>query len=203
MKNKTIWVLVGPPSVGKSTWINKTFGKYSRPYIINRDDIVEKVAEEYGLSYDDMFTNPPSDQIIEANNKVQKLFNERVREARGQEKIVVDMTNLTVNSRKSALKSVSGLESEYYKIAVVFKFLGFEDLIRSVAKQRSGDYKKLGKSKTISDKVFDSMFGRYQEVQDEEGFDEIIEVDNLQDLQKIVQESNTLKYLTNYASHKI
>ena len=44
---KTIYVLVGPPSVGKSTWIKQTFSEVS-PYVINRDELAEKVAEEYG-----------------------------------------------------------------------------------------------------------------------------------------------------------
>ena len=35
---KNIFVLVGPPSVGKSTWIRNHFGD-DNPYIINRDDI--------------------------------------------------------------------------------------------------------------------------------------------------------------------
>ena len=60
---KTIWVLVGPPSVGKSTWINKTFGE-SKPYIINRDDIAEKVAEEYGWTYDDIQRSYPARYAI-------------------------------------------------------------------------------------------------------------------------------------------
>ena len=54
---KKIFVLVGPPSVGKSTWINNTFGDIS-PYVINRDAIAEKIAEGYGWTYDDMFVNP-------------------------------------------------------------------------------------------------------------------------------------------------
>lgn len=43
---KKIYVLVGPPSVGKSTWIKNTFK--SEPYIISRDNIVDQVADELG-----------------------------------------------------------------------------------------------------------------------------------------------------------
>ena len=43
---KKIYVLVGPPSVGKSTWIKNTFTD-TKPYIINRDDLAEQVAEPY------------------------------------------------------------------------------------------------------------------------------------------------------------
>jgi len=47
IKTKKIFVLIGPPSVGKSTWINNFFSDVS-PFIINRDDIAESVASQYG-----------------------------------------------------------------------------------------------------------------------------------------------------------
>ena len=100
-----IFVLVGPPSVGKSTWIKNTF-RDTIPYVINRDDIVEQVASTYGWTYDDMFVTPPEDAtigesdekygevlsapswmtwaqsvfslVMEANGKVQSAFNQRV-----------------------------------------------------------------------------------------------------------------------------
>ena len=56
-KNKMI-VLVGPPSVGKSTWIKSNFPD---AYIISRDDIVDLVSINYGWTYDDMFATPPED----------------------------------------------------------------------------------------------------------------------------------------------
>ena len=100
MKRKML-VLVGPPSVGKSTWIASN---YPEAYVINRDDIVESVASSYGWTYDDMFATPPEDaeigdvdekygtvkespswmtwaetifdKVFEANGKVQKLMND-------------------------------------------------------------------------------------------------------------------------------
>ena len=233
MKQKTIWVLVGPPSVGKSTWINKTFGEV-KPYIINRDDIVEKVSEEYGWTYDDMFMTPPDDskegdksekygvvqkapaymnwpgapklvydKVVEANGKVAQLFNQRVAGAKGQEKIVVDMTNMNSGSRKSALKAIEGQEGEYHKVAVVFNFKGSEDIIKKVAQKRAEDAKKMGKSKTISNEVFDGMFKRYQEVSKDEGFDEVVNQDNTEELKKVISETNeSLKYLKTFERFK-
>ena len=58
-EKKTIWVLVGPPSVGKSTWIKNNFEQ--PPYVISRDDLVEVIASKLGWTYDDMFTAPPRD----------------------------------------------------------------------------------------------------------------------------------------------
>jgi len=231
---KKIYVLVGPPSVGKSTWVKQTF-KDVEPYIINRDDLAEEVASQYGWTYDDMFITPPQDsvegdtsdkygvvvkapsymnwpgapkvvydRVVEANGKVQKLFNERVSGAKGQDNIVVDMTNMNSGSRKSALKAIEGSESDYQKVAVVFNFKGAEDIIKSVAQKRAEEAKKMGKSKTISAEVMDRMFKNYQEVSPEEGFDEIINQDNTEELKKLTQtnESKSKKFIKNFSKFK-
>ena len=52
--------LIGPPSVGKSRWIKDNMsGDY---LVLNRDDIVERVAQESGVgTYDDMYKRPPKE----------------------------------------------------------------------------------------------------------------------------------------------
>ncbi len=214
IKTKKIFVLIGPPSVGKSTWINNFFSDVS-PFIINRGDIAESVASQYGWTYDDMFMSPPVgsslgdfnskygevvkspsfmtwqplsySKVLEANNKVQNIFSSRVQKAKGQDNIVVDMTNMNANSRKRALDAISGRESEYKKIAVVFNFEGIEELIKRVAAKRAEIAKSEGKSKTIGPEVFDKMFASYREVTSDEGFDEIINVDNTENLIKALE----------------
>lgn len=210
--NKTIYVLVGPPSVGKSTWIKQTFNKI-QPFVINRDDIVEKVAEQYNWTYDDLFQVPIKDvekegdihkkygtvvkspaymtwqplsydKVIEANKKVQDIFNQRITQGKGEENIVVDMTNMNAGARKGALKAIEGAETEYRKIAVVFNFEGAEDIIKKMAAKRSEEMKAQGKSKTIPPEAFDRMFSNFQQVSSEEGFDEIVNVDNTEKLKQ-------------------
>ena len=211
--NKTIYVLVGPPSVGKSTWIKQTFIDVD-PYTINRDEIVEQVAKTYGWTYDDLFVAPLPDQVegdvsekygtvvkspeymtwrplsydkvLEANGKVAELFNKKVLEAKGQENIVVDMTNMNAGSRKGALKAIEGSEDEYRKIAVVFNFKGAEEVIKKVAQKRAEEAKRQGLSKTIPPEAFDRMFKSFQEVSPEEGFDEVINVDNTEKLKNLM-----------------
>ena len=211
--NKTIYVLVGPPSVGKSTWIKQTFIDVD-PYTINRDEIVEQVAKTYGWTYDDLFVAPLPDQgegdvsekygtvvkspeymtwqplsydkVLEANGKVAELFNKKVLEAKSQENIVVDMTNMNAGSRKGALKAIEGSEDEYRKIAVVFNFKGAEEVIKKVAQKRAEEAKRQGLSKTIPPEAFDRMFKSFQEVSPEEGFDEVINVDNTEKLKNLM-----------------
>jgi predicted kinase len=216
-KQKSIFVLVGPPSVGKSTWIENTFEE--EPYIINRDDLVEQVAEEYGWTYDDMFASPPQDanvgdvdekygtvaespswmtwqntvfdKVLEANNKIQQLFTTRVSEAvpSGQD-IVVDMTNMNAASRKNALKAIEGNEPDYKKVAVVFEFEGAEEAIQAVAQKRAEAAQRMGKSKTIPPAAFGRMFGAYQQVDPSEGFDDVVSVDNREKLKDLASQKN-------------
>tara|TARA_R100000388_G_C7235694_1_gene157681 strand:+ start:558 stop:1262 length:705 start_codon:yes stop_codon:yes gene_type:complete len=213
---KKIFVLVGPPSVGKSTWIKNTFSE--DPYVINRDDLVEQVASEYGWTYDDMFASPPKDaqigesdekygnvvdspswmtwqatvfdKVLEANGKVQQMFNERVSGAvpSGQD-IVVDMTNMDDRARGRALAAIKGSEENYKKIAVVFDFKGSEEFIKKVAAKRAAAAKRMGKSKTIPDAAFDRMFAAYSDVEPSEGFDEVVNVDNREMLKKLASEA--------------
>lgn len=215
MKRKML-VLVGPPSVGKSTWIASN---YPEAYVINRDDLVESVASSYGWTYDDMFATPPEDaeigdvdekygtvkespswmtwaetifdKVFEANGKVQKLMNDKVSQAHPSNKdVVVDMTNMNANSRKNAMKAIEGNESEYHKVAVDFKFQGAEDVIKKMAEKRAESAKRMGKSKTIPSNVFDKMFSSYSKPSTSEGFDEIVSVDNVENLKSALDKDD-------------
>jgi len=214
-KRKMI-VLVGPPSVGKSTWIKSNF---PNAYIINRDDIVDKVASSYGWTYDDMFATPPIDaqigdsdekfgnvvaapswmtwaktifdKVQEANGKVQQLMNSKVSGANpsGQD-IVVDMTNMNAGSRKSAMKAIEGNEDKYHKVAVDFRFKGAEDVIKKMADKRAEAAQRMGKTKTIPPAAFDRMFSSYEEPTTAEGFDEVISVDNIENLKRALNDDS-------------
>ena len=193
-ENKNIFVLVGPPSVGKSHWMKQTFKGQEPPYVINRDDIATGVAESMGWTYDDMFVPPPEgsaegdedpkygsvvkspgymtwqplsyDKVAAANSKVHELFTKRVAGAHPSGKnIVVDMTNMNARARSGALNAIeAAAEGEYKKIAVVFKFEGAEEIIKKVAAKRAAQAKEEGKSKTIPPEAFDRMFKAFQVV---------------------------------------
>ena len=226
VKNKKIFVLVGPPSVGKSTWIKSTFGEI-KPFVISRDEIVENVAKQYGWTYDDLFSSPIKDvekegdknekygtvikspaymtwaplsydKVLEANKKVQVLFDAKVKDAKGKDTIVVDMTNMNSGARKGALKSIEGVENEYHKTAVVFNFKGAEEIIKKIAAKRSEE-----SNKTIPPAAFDRMFTSYdlqddkgisfdetkiKDVLSKEGFDDVEMKDNTVELKRVIDE---------------
>jgi hypothetical protein len=211
-----IFVLVGPPSVGKSTWIKNTF-RDTIPYVINRDDIVEQVASTYGWTYDDMFVTPPEDAtigesdekygevqaspswmtwaqsvfslVMEANGAVQSAFNQRVSGAvpSGLD-VIVDMTNMNAAARARALNAIEGRQDDYEKIAVDFKFEGAEDVIMRVAQKRAEAAARMGKSKTIPPAAMQRMMGAYEAPSLDEGFDSIVEMDNREILRDLADQ---------------
>lgn len=61
IKKVNFYILIGPPAIGKSTFI-KNMPKDT--LVINRDDVVQQVASEYGLTYDDLFILPPNGSRI-------------------------------------------------------------------------------------------------------------------------------------------
>ena len=67
--------------------------------------------------------------------------------------------------------------------------------------------KAQGKSKTIPPAAFDRMFSSFQEISTEEGFDEVVNVDNTAELNRIigeseVSESKNTKYLKTFESFR-
>ncbi len=209
-----LFIMVGPPSVGKSTWIrNNPEFDGNPPYIISRDDIVEEVASSYGLTYDDLFetpkegenvgdVNPKYGKVIEsppwvrfsklsyetianADKEIADKLEQRSLNAKGNKYVIVDMTNMGVGARKSWLDKLTPILPNHKKIAIVFNFRGGEDVIKRIAQKRSEEYKKAGKSKTIPPEAFDRMFKNYQDVTNDEGFDEIINVDNISKLKEL------------------
>src|SRR5574343_27366 len=59
MGKRIIYVLIGPPAIGKSTWISKYATTPDDVVIISNDKVVEEVAQSLGRSYGDMFVTPP------------------------------------------------------------------------------------------------------------------------------------------------
>ena len=56
--------LIGPPAIGKSTYIQEHYRDQKKYIVVNRDEIVEKIASQLGIgTYDDMYTSPPNDLL--------------------------------------------------------------------------------------------------------------------------------------------
>lgn len=192
-------LLVGPPAVGKSTFVAE---HYPDAFVVSRDDIVQEVADEYGLTYNDLFEIPANDvpkgyrhprfgvahegrpgswknekglvwsKVASASGKVNRRFFERCKEAKLQAgDVVVDMTNMHRKARKDARRWAP---KGHRKVAVLFEW--DEELVKERARHREKELRKQGIFKSISDDVFERMFDSFEEPTKVEGYEEIIVV---------------------------
>jgi hypothetical protein len=162
-----IYVLVGPPGVGKSYWVDQNV---SDPYIISYDKVVDIVREPLGLKYDEI-AGPKAGAH---RKEIERLYKDRIRGAASSGKdVVVDMTNMGSKARRRALAAIQGREGDYEKIAVFFDYRGMEDLVHRSVERRAAQLD----DKHLSKKIIDDMIARFEMPTREEGFDDIIVVD--------------------------
>lgn len=148
----TLYVLVGVPGSGKSTWVKNQKWAKDCTYI-STDVYVEARARSTGKTYSEVF-----DEImpIAVNMMVDDVYDAEAVSA----DIIWDQTSTTVATRAKKIRMLP----DYYKIAVVFKTPDPDELARRLA-TRPG--------KVIPQDVLDRMIGGFEEPTLEEGFDEI------------------------------
>ena len=147
-----LYVLVGVPGSGKSTWVNNQEWAKDCAYI-STDKHVEEYAKSVGKTYSEVF----KDYMPTAVN----LMAADVVDARDAGKdIIWDQTSTTLASRKRKFNMLPN----YYAIAVVFATPDRDEL----------DVRLSGRpGKHIPKKVIDSMIAGWDEPTEEEGFKEI------------------------------
>lgn len=154
----TLYILIGPPGVGKSTWRAKHLAETTREIVIvSSDDIIDAYAFEHGISYTDAFREMDHKDIKQSvNQRFQAALDEGV-------DVIVDRTNMTTKGRRSFLSKVP---KRYHKVAVVFQ------MDRSLLNERL-DARAKSTGKFIPESVVDDMLASY-EAPEYPDFDEII-----------------------------
>lgn len=148
-----LYMLVGVPGAGKSTWIkNHADGA---AMVLSTDDKIEAAARAQGKTYSEVF----KDEIKSATTGMAQDLLRALRDGRD---IIWDQTNITRKSRKEKLARIPG---SYEKIAVFFPTP--QDLKQRLA-SRPG--------KEIPEPVILSMINQLDPPSKEEGFDKIISV---------------------------
>ncbi len=158
-----LFVFVGLPGSGKDFIIEKLLKSNpdKKYHIASSDAIIEAIAAEQGKTYSDVFDS--------ASKVAMKRMDSEVTEAiKNRENIIWNQTNMAPGKRKSIL---SKFPKEYVKKAVVVTV--DPDVHRYRLKNRADTT-----GKNIPGHVIKSMRDNYVEPTREEGFDEIIHVDN-------------------------
>ena len=155
MNMKNIYILVGPPGSGKSTWVEKEFqGECS---IVSTDNIIQAVADDEGKTYNDVF----STYIKVAEQMMWSDFDVYV--SGGYDPIVIDRTNMSIKARAKFFERLKNFHKGHgYQLhAVVFPKPEDEEHERRL-NSRPG--------KTIPWEVINGMLASFQMPTTQEGF---------------------------------
>jgi predicted kinase len=104
----TLYVMVGVPGSGKSTWIQRQ--DLTSAVVLSTDDYIEHRARALGKTYSDVFES-------EIKAAEQHLRLELVQAIKLNQVIYWDQTNISVNSRA---KKLGAVPAHYRRIAVYF-----------------------------------------------------------------------------------
>jgi predicted kinase len=147
-----LYMLVGVPGSGKSTWVKNQEWAKDCAYI-STDTYVEEWAESVGKTYTEVFEEYMPMAVTRMVGAVNGA------RSAGKD-IIWDQTSTTIFTRAKKFRMLP----EYYAIAVVFRIPEPQELQKRLA-SRPG--------KVIPSEVLDDMIAKWQEPTLEEGFKEI------------------------------
>ena len=107
----TLYVLVGVPGSGKTTWIGRQMFDWTNTVIVSTDHHVEQYARSVGKTYSEVF----KDYMPTA---VDKMAQAAVDAFKANKVVVWDQTSTSVSTRAKKLRMAP---AHYTKIAVVFE----------------------------------------------------------------------------------
>jgi predicted kinase len=147
-----LYVMVGVPASGKSTWIKNQIWALGLT-VVSTDAFVEDYARAQGKTYSEVF-----DEYMPT--AVELMIEQVVRARELGHDIIWDQTSVTIATRAKKLRMLP----DYYAIAVVFKTPD-RDILDARLNSRPG--------KNIPTHVIDSMIQNWDEPELSEGFKEI------------------------------
>ena len=152
----TVYIMVGLPGIGKSSFSK---GKFR----ISSDDYIENAAKEASLTYDQIFKDAAKD----ADKWAKAQYEEAL--YRKEAEIYIDRTNMNEKSRAYWISRASN--AQHYKIVCI-------NFLSPSTKEETENLLKRSKrpGKTILEFVFTNMMNSYKKPTLAEGFDEIIEI---------------------------
>ena len=151
-------ILVGIPLSGKDTFLRTL--KHLDYIEISRDKILLEIAntEDYRQAY----------SLVDSKIIDKELNRQIIHYGSLNKNIIANMTHLKAKRRISTLIRFN---KEYYKIAIVFPIITKDDF--SVRNDKRNKEEK----KIISIKLYDEMVNLFELVNEEEGFDKVIDLE--------------------------
>lgn len=144
----TMYMLIGVPASGKSTWVEKHKGD---ALVISTDNLIEIYAADNGKTYNDVFKEQIKIATKIAMEHAEAAF------AAGQD-VIWDQTNITKKSRKGKLAMVP----EHYRKTAVFFATPLEEEWQRRLNSRPG--------KSIPAHILDSMVEMLEMPEQDEGW---------------------------------
>lgn len=152
-------MLIGPPGVGKSTWLKNFFATSPETLyaVISTDALVEARMVEHNVDYTEAFSMVPKDESD------QMVFNKLYGCLKQGYSIIIDQTNMDKITRAQKLAIVP---DNYVKKAIAF------ETPEEVVRQRLLAPERVKSGKIIPEAVLNLMFSTYERPDTTE-FDEI------------------------------
>jgi len=148
----TLYMLIGPPGVGKSTWLESQGVPNANCLDLSTDYYIDQYAEQHGITYNEAFQHAIKDAE-------KKMYDDLEFAKINSLDIYWDQTNTGRKARMSKMRRAPG----YRYVAVFFETPHEEEHARRL--NRPG--------KTIPDFVMKNMMNPSKPTADE-GFDELI-----------------------------
>ena len=168
MARPKLWMLIGVPGSGKSTWVDHQLENCDDPpFIASTDNYIEYIAKSQWKTYNEVF----KDNIKAAEKR---MYAQVALATDLDECIIWDQTNLT---RKSRAKKLIMIPDHYQKIAVFFPIPDYDELNRRLA-SRPG--------KSIPDHIVKNMIDTIEFPDRDEGFKTIYRLDENLEINEIL-----------------
>jgi len=151
----TLYMMVGVPGSGKSTWINSQDFDYKSTIILSTDNYIDKIAMLTDSTYSSVYHS-------EIKNADKNLKESLALAIKNGYDIVWDQTNPSVKVRR---KKLNKIPAHYKKVAVCIPLLDKEELMKRIRSR---------KHKYISSTLLTSMIDSFTIPTLDEGFDEVI-----------------------------
>jgi tRNA uridine 5-carbamoylmethylation protein Kti12 len=177
---KICYLLVGVPGSGKSTLAREIMNKNNSFVWASSDLYIDKIANDKGLKYEDVYREVSEEAQKWANREVQRA----IKSGLG---LIWDQTNVFESARK---KKISTLKQNKYEIICLAVELSPEELARRLNQRTQENGKKIPYG------VMKDMASNYTRPHYEEGFDEIYLVNDKNELALLPKE--IIPVLKNY-----